>query len=92
MAKAVVALLRTTPATVVEDYRRLCQLAGLEKALNASRTTILKDNITWHNVFPGVNTTPWQLEGTIQALHDVGLRDLVAVHNHTVVTLSLIHI
>ena len=65
MAKAKVAILRTTPGTAVEDYRRLCELAGLKAALDPSATTILKDNITWHLVFPGVNTTPWQLEGTI---------------------------
>ncbi|MCX8043849.1 MAG: DUF362 domain-containing protein [Desulfobacterota bacterium] len=87
MARALVAILRTKPETVIDDYRNLCRLAGLEKALSSSRTTILKDNITWHNVFPAVNTTPWQLEGTIHALHDAGHRDLVAVHNHTVVTI-----
>jgi len=87
MAKAKVAILRTKPETVVEDYRRLCSLAGIDKALDASATTILKDNITWHNVFPGVNTTPWQLEGTILGIKDAGCRDLVAVHNHTVVTI-----
>jgi uncharacterized protein (DUF362 family) len=87
MTKAKVAILRTTPETVVEDYQRLCELAGISKALDPSAKTILKDNITWHNVFPGVNTTPWQLEGTILALKNAGLTDLVAVHNHTVVTL-----
>ncbi|MCK4303468.1 MAG: DUF362 domain-containing protein [Candidatus Eisenbacteria sp.] len=87
MAKAKVAILRTRPDTVVEDYRRLCELAGIRQALDASVPTILKDNITWHFVYPGVNTTPWQLEGTILALHDAGFRDLVAVHNHTVVTI-----
>jgi len=87
MAKAKVALLRTKPETVTEDYRKLCRLAGIEKALDPASPTILKDNITWHNVFPGVNTTPWQLEGTILGLKDAGCDDLVAVHNHTVVTI-----
>lgn len=87
MAKAKVAILRTSPETVLDDYERLCELAGLDKAMDKSATTILKDNITWHNVFPGVNTTPWQLEGTINALKKTGYNDLVAVHNHTVVTL-----
>ena len=88
MARARVAILRTRPETVLEDYRRLGELAGLKAALDPSAGTILKDNITWHFVFPGVNTTPWQLEGTILALHDAGLRDLTAVHNHTVVTIA----
>ncbi|MCX6580780.1 MAG: DUF362 domain-containing protein [Candidatus Aminicenantes bacterium] len=87
MAKAKVAILRTKPETVLEDYRKLCRLAGMETALDKSTTTILKDNITWHNVFPGVNTTPWQLEGAILALKDAGYNDLAAVHNHTVVTI-----
>jgi uncharacterized protein (DUF362 family) len=87
MAKAKVAVLRTRPETVIKDYQRLCELAGLKDALDPSVPTILKDNITWHLVFPGVNTTPWQLEGTIRALQDAGHKDLVAVHNHTVVTI-----
>ena len=37
--------------------------------------TILKDNISWHYPFPGANTTPWQLEGAIQASEEAaGLR------------------
>lgn len=87
MAKAKVAILKTTPGTVLKDYQKLCELAGLKDAMDTSAKTILKDNITWHNVFPGVNTTPWQLEGTIQGLKNAGYDDLVAVHNHTVVTL-----
>ena len=87
MTKAKVAILRTKPDTVVEDYVRLCELAGISKALDAGAKTILKDNITWHNVMPGVNTTPWQLEGTIEGLKRSGFNDLVTVHNHTVVTI-----
>ncbi len=88
MSKAKVAILRTEPTRVVDDYQRLCELAGLKEALDPKAQTILKDNITWHNVYPGVNTTPWQLEGTIRALRGAGFADLVAVHNHTVVTVA----
>ena len=86
MKKAKVAILRTTPKTVIEDYVKLCKLAGIKKALDQSKKTILKDNITWHYLYPGVNTTPWQLEGTIQALQKNGFSDIVDVHNNTVVT------
>ena len=86
MKKAKVAILRTTPKTVIEDYVKLCKLAGIKKALDQSKKTILKDNITWHYLYPGVNTTPWQLEGTIQALQKNGFPDIVDVHNNTVVT------
>jgi hypothetical protein len=81
-----VAVLRTRPESVVDDYRRLVHLAGIDEALDPATQTILKDNITWHLVHPGVNTTPWQLEGTILGLKDHGIADLVDVHNHTVVT------
>lgn len=88
MQKSKVAVLRTKPETVLEDYRRLCELAGLKEALDPAATTILKDNISWHLLFPGANTTPWQLEGTILGLKDAGLNDLVDVHNKTVVTIA----
>ena len=88
MAKSKVALWRTTPETVLDDYQRLCELAGIKDALDRSATTILKDNISWHLLYPSANTTPWQLEGTILALHDAGFTDLVDVHNRTVVTIA----
>jgi uncharacterized protein (DUF362 family) len=86
MAKARVAVLKTTPQTVLADIHRLCELAEATKALAPGTTTILKDNISWHYPFPGANTTPWQLEGTILALREAGLSDLVCVENKTVVT------
>ncbi len=88
MEKTKVAVLRTTPETVLDDYRKLCELAGMRDALDASATTILKDNISWHLLYPGSNTTPWQLEGTILALRDAGCSDIVSVHNKTVVTIA----
>ena len=83
-----VAVLRTSPDTVLDDFRRLCDLAGMGEVLDRSAVTILKDNISWHLLFPGSNTTPWQLEGTILALKDHGFNDLVNVHNKTVVTVA----
>jgi uncharacterized protein (DUF362 family) len=86
MSKSVVAVLKTDPQNAVQDYIRLGELAGLDTALDKSAPTILKDNISWHLPFPGANTVPWQLEGAIRALQSQGHRDLVAVHNNTVVT------
>ena len=88
MTKSTVAILRTTPQTVLDDYQRLCQLAGMRQALDPSSKTIIKDNISWHLLYPAANTTPWQLEGTIQALKANGFDDLVCVHNKTVVTIA----
>lgn len=84
--KSKVAVLFTTPQTVLQDYQRLFELAGGAQCLQPNTTTILKDNITWHFPMPGANTTPWQLEGTIMALRQSGFDDLVCVQNQTVVT------
>lgn len=86
MSRAKVAVLRVSPSTILEDIDRLHELAEVERALDPSAQTILKDNISWHFPFPGANTTPWQLEGTVRALHARGYQDLVCVQNKTVVT------
>jgi len=83
--RAKVAVLRTTPETVLDDYDRLLQLADVEQFLPADKTVILKDNISWHYPLPGANTTPWQLEGTTLALRGRGYENLVCVQNKTVV-------
>jgi uncharacterized protein (DUF362 family) len=81
-----VVVVKTTPATVLEDIQRAMEMAGVKSVLDARATTILKDNISWHFPFPAANTTPWQLEGTILGLRKSGLNDLVCVQNKTVVT------
>jgi uncharacterized protein (DUF362 family) len=86
VAKSKVAVVKTSPETVLEDYQNLLRLAEVESCLPKDKTTILKDNISWHFPFPGANTTPWQLEGTILGLKKLGYQKLVAVENETVVT------
>src|SRR5712664_3476257 len=84
--RATVAVLKTKPETVLADYEQLMKLAGFQQALDPARPTILKDNISWHFPFPAANTTPWQLEASIQALARRGFTDQVCVQNKTVVT------
>ncbi len=84
--KSKVAVLKSSPETVLDDIAQLCELGGVRDALDARATTVLKDNISWHFPFPAANTTPWQLEGTIRALRAEGFSDLVCVQNKTVVT------
>lgn len=83
---AKVAVIKTRPEIVIEDIDRLVEMAGLKDALPLDKTTILKDNISWHMPFLSANTTPWQLEGIIKALSKRGYRDVVCVENRTVVT------
>jgi uncharacterized protein (DUF362 family) len=86
MTRSKVAVIRVSPDNVLEDIDRLYELAGVEQALDPSCQTILKDNISWHFPFPGANTTPWQLEGTVRSLKKRGFDDQVCVQNKTVVT------
>ena len=86
MAKAKVAVLKCKPETILKDTERLCELAGMQNALAKGHTTILKDNISWHYPFPGANSTPWQMEGTVLALKAAGYDDITCVQNKTVVT------
>ncbi|MBK9128765.1 MAG: DUF362 domain-containing protein [Phycisphaerales bacterium] len=87
MPTAKVAILKTTPATVLRDYHELMNLAGYQDVIARDADTALKINISWHFFFPGSSTTPWQLEGVIRALLADGYdKDLLhACHNRTVV-------
>ncbi len=80
-----VAVLRTEPETVLDDYARLLHLAGFEEALPQDRETILKINISWQTWYPACSSTPWQIEGVIRALRAAGYEELIAGHNSTVV-------
>lgn len=87
MKKSKVAILRTSPATVLSDYHRLMNLAGYQDVLPKDKDTALKINISWHFFFPGASTTPWQLDGVIRAMLRDGYRKelMHACHNRTVV-------
>ncbi len=82
-----VAVLRTSPRTVFEDYHRLLNLADYQNVIAREVETALKINISWHFFFPGCSTTPWQLDGVIRAMkrdgYDPGL--IHGCHNRTVV-------
>jgi uncharacterized protein (DUF362 family) len=80
-----VAVLKTTPDTVLEDYRQLMHLAGYQEALSKDVETILKINVSWQTWYPACSTVPWQLEGVIKTLQDDGYRDLIGAQNRTVV-------
>jgi uncharacterized protein (DUF362 family) len=83
--KGRVAVLRTQPETVLDDYQRLLKLADYEAALPRDRSTLLKINISWQQWYPACSTAPWQLEGVIRTLLADGYSDLIAAHNRTVV-------
>jgi uncharacterized protein (DUF362 family) len=83
--KGIVAALKTSPETILEDIDRVMKLADFQAALPKDVTTGLKINISWQTWYPACSSTPWQIEGVIQALQKAGYNDLVGVHNDTVV-------
>jgi uncharacterized protein (DUF362 family) len=83
--KGKVAVLKTSPETVIEDYEKLMKLADFEGSLPKDNQTGLKINISWQTWYPACSSTPWQIEGVARALKNAGYTDLVGVHNDTVV-------
>jgi uncharacterized protein (DUF362 family) len=83
--KGKVAVLRTSPETVLDDIGRLMDLADYRAALPADHETVLKVNISWQTWYPACSSTPWQIEGVVRKLQADGYRDLSAAHNKTVV-------
>jgi uncharacterized protein (DUF362 family) len=82
-----VAILKTSPATVLHDHHELMNLAGYQDVIAKDADTALKVNISWHFFFPGSSTTPWQLDGVIRAMKRDGYDPSLmhACHNRTVV-------
>lgn len=82
-----VAVVKTSPETVIDDYTRLMRMAEFQNVVTKDAATCLKINISWEKFFPACSTTPWQLEGVIQALLAGGYdrNSIKGVHNRTVV-------
>lgn len=85
---ATVVVLKTTPETVLDDYRRLMHLAEYEGFIDKTKDTILKLNLSWTKYFPACSSQPWQLEGVVRTLLEDGFdrKRLFPVENKTVVT------
>ena len=80
-----VAVVATRPETVFDDMQRVMELAGVTQHLDSDTATLLKINISWQHWYPGCSTSPWQLEGVIRGLRNLGYQNLIGAHNGTVV-------
>src|SRR5437870_13308349 len=83
-----VAVLRTRPETVVEDYGRLMRLVKYDQTLSRDRDLILKLNLSWTKYFPACSSQPWQVDGIATTLLADGYdpKRVLPVENKTVVT------
>ena len=80
-----VAVVYTSPETVLDDIQHAMELAGVRSALPPGIETLLKINISWQHYYPACSSSPWQLDGVIRGLRAVGYDRLTPVHNGTVV-------
>ncbi len=88
MSRPKIAVLRTSPETVVADYGRLLNLAGCREAVDPSIPTLLKLNLSWTKYFPACSSQPWQVDGVIAGLLQEGYSPdrIIPIENKTVVT------
>lgn len=82
---AKVAVVRTSPDSVLDDIAAAMRMTGYERALPQGVPTLLKVNTSWQHYYPACSTSPWQLDGAIRALKADGYRDIIPAHNGTVV-------
>ncbi|MHB9030620.1 MAG: DUF362 domain-containing protein [Candidatus Latescibacterota bacterium] len=68
MARSSVAVLRTSPETVIDDYRRLLLLASCREALNPDRDIAVHITLAWHPFLPSASSPPWQIDGVLGAI------------------------
>ncbi len=85
---SLVAVVRTNPDAVLEDYGRLMELANYHDTLNTRLDTLVKLNLSWTKYFPACSSQPWQLDGVLKKLLRDGFRpeSIFPVENKTVVT------
>lgn len=83
-----VAVLKTSPETVLEDYKKLMHLAEYEQTLSKENDTLIKLNLSWTKYFPACSSQPWQVEGVVKTLLEDGFtpEKLLPIENKTVVT------
>jgi len=67
MVRSTVAVLKTSPNTVIEDYLRLFQLADYRNTINPRRDLAAHITLAWHPFFPSVSSPPWQIDGALGA-------------------------
>ena len=88
MSRVRVAVLKTSPETILEDTRVLMTLADYQRFLDKDKDILIKLNLSWTKYFPSCSSEPWQVEGAVRTLLEDGYsrRKLIPVENKTVVT------
>ncbi len=85
---SVVAVVKTSPATVIDDYARVMHYAEYDRYISREYETLIKLNLSWTKFFPACSTPPWALDGVLHTLYEDNwpMSSLIPVENKTVVT------
>ena len=88
MARSLVAVMKTTPETVVADYGSLMRRARYTDTIRPDRDTLVKLNLSWTKYFPACSSQPWQVHGVVECLLQDGFdrSRIFPLENKTVVT------
>lgn len=89
MKRSRVAVVKTSPNTVLGDFKKVMEMAEYKKTLKKNRKTLLKLNLSWNLFYPACSSSPWQVDGVLRTLVKDGYENIVAVENKTVVTDTL---
>ncbi len=86
--KSQIFVVKTSPNTVLEDYKKLMRLTEYEKFYDKNNKTILKLNLSWSKFFPSCSSPPWQVEGVLKTMVEDGYnpKKIFTAENRTVVT------
>ena len=86
--KSRVAVLKTSPDTVLTDYQKLLRLINYQEYFSKDQDILIKLNLSWTKYFPACSSQPWQVEGLVKTLLGDGYKPekLLPVENKTVVT------
>jgi uncharacterized protein (DUF362 family) len=83
-----VAVLKTSPTTVLDDYGRLMRMASYQEFIDNGIDTLIKLNLSWTKFYPACSSQPWQLDGVLKTLiqDSFDRSKIFPVENKTVVT------
>jgi len=81
-------VIKTTPKTVLQDYKKLMHMANYERFYDKNSKIIIKLNLSWSKFFPACSSPPWQVDGVLRTMINDGYnpKKLFTAENRTVVT------
>jgi uncharacterized protein (DUF362 family) len=86
--KSPVAIIKTSPDSVISDYSRLLDLLNYQKFLNRKKPLVIKLNLSWTKFYPACSTWAWTLDAVLKKLLSDGWKSdqIFPVEHRTVVT------